>query len=837
MGKVRDYIMQKYPSCVIFARDVLHWPVYRSGDRVISINPGAHKNKNLQIWDHYWIDFKEADTKHGSVIDLCAWAIFDGDIGAAVKWMAGDFFKVNSSRYVENITRLKADFQNWQKELRPIDRDYLHSRKITDETIKRLQLGFAEKDPYGRIDHRLMIPYFYNGRIVYWVGRETVSYERAELRRRYDAGDDTIDWKTAYSDSPLPAKYKKMKTDEDSEVYNVPWGMHTLTHEARENRKQILSSINLNDWLIICEGAFDALSFEQEGFAVLCSMGGYFNRDAMPMIMDQCKGFKNVLVIYDNDGAGTNFQQSLCEKLCANRINFFCGSVPKEVNGISCKDVSDFYVAGGELADLVNRASRGLVVLAQSFGDPEHFKEFMTNAGKYTDKATILELFDLVKGRYSPYWLKAVKDMCTKAPAERIVVDSILEKHNLLYREEAGFFEYIHGVWAKTSDNQVKHYAREELGILANYKMMTAIAGHLKAQTTTQEEFNTQSCLNLLNGVLLPKEDCQLVPHDPSYMSTIQLPYNYEADAACPRWEAFIEDVTEGNRDKADLLQEIAGYPLFPDNSLEKAFFLIGSGGNGKGVYIDTLRDVYGDENCSALEPSKFNSDFDPIMLRYSLLNICSEARMDMKNAEARFKGIVSGDPITAAHKGVDAIKFRPRCKVITSCNDFMNSNDITHAFLRRLVFVKFTRNYVQMGNQDTNLRAKLRKEIPGILNWCVKGYIRLLENGQFTHTSEQDVIEAEFLESMNPLAAFITEKLMDIYGEITPVKDIYITYVAWCKTYNTTPLGHTRFSRTLQNLMTTMRPGVKFYRRSRNALYAEFPEYASENREDEPEW
>lgn len=51
-----------------------------------------------------------------------------------------------------------------------------------------------------------------------------------------------------------------------------------------ETQKKIISLADrqkmLDDIGVVAEGAFDALSFEQEGFKVLSPISGYFNKEA-----------------------------------------------------------------------------------------------------------------------------------------------------------------------------------------------------------------------------------------------------------------------------------------------------------------------------------------------------------------------------------------------------------------------------------------------------------------------------------------------------------------------------------------------------------------------------
>jgi putative DNA primase/helicase len=48
--------------------------------------------------------------------------------------------------------------------------------------------------------------------------------------------------------------------------------------------------------------------------------------------------------------------------------------------------------------------------------------------------------------------------------------------------------------------------------------------------------------LNVKNG-LLDLETGELQPHTPEHRSSIQLPVEYDAEADCPTWHKFVEEV------------------------------------------------------------------------------------------------------------------------------------------------------------------------------------------------------------------------------------------------------------------------------------------------------
>jgi putative DNA primase/helicase len=62
-----------------------------------------------------------------------------------------------------------------------------------------------------------------------------------------------------------------------------------------------------------------------------------------------------------------------------------------------------------------------------------------------------------------------------------------------------------------------------------------------------------------------------------------------------PMWSAFLVEATRGDQELIANLQRVAGYCLTGDVSEQALFFIYGAGGNGKGVFINTLTGVFGD--------------------------------------------------------------------------------------------------------------------------------------------------------------------------------------------------------------------------------------------------
>jgi putative DNA primase/helicase len=94
--------------------------------------------------------------------------------------------------------------------------------------------------------------------------------------------------------------------------------------------------------------------------------------------------------------------------------------------------------------------------------------------------------------------------------------------------------------------------------------------------------------LNTPSGIVDLKTGSLLSPpRDPAkYMTKITA---VAPGGDCPRWLQFLAEVTGGNVDYQAFLQRLAGYTLTGSVKEHAWFFLYGTGGNGKGVFLNTL--------------------------------------------------------------------------------------------------------------------------------------------------------------------------------------------------------------------------------------------------------
>ena len=754
-------IKQRLSCTEYLSRQGIH---VRNGGRTVSpLRPGARNPTSFWVEDDHWYDFGSGCG--GDVIDLAAALQYDGDLSQAVRGLANEL-GLQFSEYTETY---RADIQNlcnrtaaYHAALTPSDYEYLSARGLTPADAERLMIGRVTD---GYLKGRLFLPYFKNGAVVYYATRAMPG--------------------SSFSEN----KYMKASRDESQSYQHIPWGLQTLSRRS-----------DGHDTLIISEGYFDAAVWEINGYPVISPITGNFSKDQWPDVISACRMFSKVLIIFDNDDrthAGDGFTARTARKLFQNRIPFLVGHTPPGI-----KDVNDYYVNGGSLQKLVDNAQDGLRYMVSQYDDPVEIKNFIMTINRYTDSTAIASALDTLSNRFAPAVIKSIQKTADSAPTESQIVDEIIAKHNIIYVDQVGFYEWDSRVWSKVSDSQVRNYA----DILYGKRFTTAqrvasVCNLLKSRSITQATFDRNPVLTFQNGTL-EIETGRFRDFSESDYCSIIMDYDYDPAAKCPVWEHFIEDVTDEEPRRQEILQFLAGYVLMNDCRFQKIFLLIGSGGNGKSVYLEIIQKLFGDANVTHVEPTGLAAEFQRIRLKDSLLNIGSDINSDFSRGEIRewLLKVADGTSIQACYKGMNHVDFIPRCKLVYACNA-MPTAEIVNGLNRRMQFVDFPCQYVETPDpanpkqrqRDIHIVTKLNSELPGIFNWAYEGYKLLRTVGYFTDAPEQAEFIQQFEQTSNPVLVFCDDYADHFHGTITR-KDVYDWYKWWCDETNHRPLSREKF-------------------------------------------
>jgi len=285
--------------------------------------------------------------------------------------------------------------------------------------------------------------------------------------------------------------------------------------------------------------------------------------------------------------------------------------------------------------------------------------------------------------------------------------------------------------------------------------------------------------------------------HDgrPENRLTMHSPTAYNPDAPCPRWLAFLDRVMAGNEALIDFLQRAVGYSLTGDVSEQVLFFLYGTGANGKSTFLTPILDLLGDYGRQAApglllakrgerHPTEF-ADLENARFVSSV-----EVDQGKRLAEGLVKWLTGGDKMKARKMRQDFYEFRPTYKIWLAANDRPTITGTDLAIWRRIRLVPFT-VVIPDPEQDKDLPAKLRGELPGILNWALHGCLAWQRDGLDIPQKVQAATEAYRVEQ-DILAGFLDDCCTTGSEEKVTANALYVAYTNWCKDSGERPLTKT---------------------------------------------
>ncbi len=293
--------------------------------------------------------------------------------------------------------------------------------------------------------------------------------------------------------------------------------------------------------------------------------------------------------------------------------------------------------------------------------------------------------------------------------------------------------------------------------------------------------------VNLLNGSLIITKNGKITftsEHNKALCATNILNFNYDKNALCPKWQAFLDSVIP-NKDDQKTLMEFMGYCLLPNHNYESFLFLYGrSGANGKSVILDVLRSFFGDENVSSLQLQQF-CGHELHGLSNKILNIGSEIdKLGVDNGQlSNLKALVSPkDRLQINPKNQDPYSLEPseKPKLAFAGNDKPKGN-MDNAVFRRMLLISFDKEITD-DKKIRGLSDRFDDEKGGILNMALLGLERLIKQGSFTKSQKmRDELES-YKDEVSPLRAFVRDYIIVDDKYKTPNTYVYNLYKAWAE-------------------------------------------------------
>ncbi|ULG73194.1 DNA primase family protein [Macrococcus brunensis] len=298
-----------------------------------------------------------------------------------------------------------------------------------------------------------------------------------------------------------------------------------------------------------------------------------------------------------------------------------------------------------------------------------------------------------------------------------------------------------------------------------------------------EKEHASPYLVPLLNGVY-DLQSKELLDFTPEIIATSKINAKYDPDASASTSAEIVNHalLTIANEDLEvlQLFLEMVGYVLFKKNFLDKAFLLVGNGGNGKSTFMNMLSSFVGEENVSAVSLSGLSERFNVAELHHKLLNAGDDIPLQTIKDASNFKKLATGERITAERKGQDPFTFRNYSKLIFSANDVPRWFENNNGIFDRIVIVPLNAQLRNSKKRDPFLESKITTEEARshLLNLGLRELSKLLKERRFTIPVVSTQRMEEFKTDNNPILSFLAE--YEVHDQ--PISEVYTKYQKWCE-------------------------------------------------------
>lgn len=448
--------------------------------------------------------------------------------------------------------------------------------------------------------------------------------------------------------------------------------------------------------------------------------------------------------------------------------------------------------------------------LAAGIADFNTIKEFaeLPEPFSYTELGNAKRLPDLTEGRFK--WIPEIEKFAIYKDgrwrtdenfAHYRIMDLLLENLDAEIEFYVRILKQLKGMAQEHNVRPIQEeFNRRIKAIRSHYlasqrkSVITATMDLFKAQpgiSVSYKEFDSKGhYLGCLNGIVDLRSG-EFIENDPSYLMMKSTAVEFDAEAECPKFLAFLNEIFQGDQDKINYQQQLLGQACI--GSMNKNIFTleIGNGANGKSVKNDLTMQIFGDY-AAQVSPDAFMGKTDkPEYVQANLLNIrfvcMNESERGDKLAGAVVKSCVDSGMVTARHPYGRGFQYQPFYTPILLTN-YMPYMSLDPAVWRRVVILPFDYT-VPKEKRDPNLRRKLfEEEGVGILNWMIEGAKQVFKQGQIIVPKSILDIQDSFQQEFDKVGQFLndccternlTKSVEKMKARITTLRE---GYAQWCK-------------------------------------------------------
>ncbi|MCR6672186.1 phage/plasmid primase, P4 family [Devosia ginsengisoli] len=300
-------------------------------------------------------------------------------------------------------------------------------------------------------------------------------------------------------------------------------------------------------------------------------------------------------------------------------------------------------------------------------------------------------------------------------------------------------------------------------------------------------------------------------PHDRTDMITKMADVDYDPDARCPFFEAFLAKL-QPDRQMQIFLQVFHAYALLiGGNDEQKVLYHYGTGANGKSAFIEVLGRLAGSYR-TVVSPETITGDTqrggqqaspDIARLHNARLATIEELPRNAPLKEELIKALSGGTKMTARFLQKEIFEFEPIFTPVLSGNFKPSISGSDYGIWRRVLIVLWGVTIPEGERMiPSRLAEKLDAERSGILNWLLDGLVAYLGAG-LTGFIPAEVTDftTEYRQDRDNVGVFADQCISREEGQTIQAGPLHKLYIEWCELNGVTAAKQRSFGERLGEL------------------------------------
>ena len=438
--------------------------------------------------------------------------------------------------------------------------------------------------------------------------------------------------------------------------------------------------------------------------------------------------------------------------------------------------------------------------LSKLFDNQEETKDFPIrsyddtgNADRFIDRYGNLYKYSYIANKF--YIYDGMKWKIDDKGSIRKLIDEMIES----IKDE----KIIHGddVTEEEAREVFQKYYKKTRGTQAKKNIMNEL---MHRRPATPDDFDRDDMLiNVANGYI-DLTSRELYKHDINKMFSQITNTDYTEKMQPAVWLDFLNDIFAGDQKVIRYIQKALGYSLTGSTREQIMFILFGKGRNGKSIFVEVISEILGDysnnmQAKSLMVKKNDNVNTDIARLSKARFVTSSEPNEGFRFDEGLIKQLTGGDKVTARFLYAEEFEYTPKFKIWVSTNHKPIIRGTDDGIWRRLVLIPFD---VQIPEEkvDKDLKYKLLREAPAILNWMAEGAYMWMQEGLAMPEKLKEAVQ-KYRNEMDTLGQFIEDCCKVDKNSSEKVSNLHQAYKTWSNDNltSTKVLGMKSFSQKME--------------------------------------